>query len=87
MTGLLPLIQEAGYGQDLRREAQAGQCATIPLVRADAVKAAKRLTAILGRDTDIFADEHSNTIFVRASADKIKKAKEILQRLDAPSHC
>jgi hypothetical protein len=47
--------------------------------------AAKALTALLGRETHIVADEDTNTVLVLINADKIKKAKELIKPLDVKS--
>src|SRR5262245_17816846 len=57
----------------------------IPLVWADATKAAEMLTARLGKagDITIFADARSNSVFIRANTEKAEQAKVFLGRLDA----
>jgi Bacterial type II/III secretion system short domain len=76
---------ETCRAQNLGEEAKPPRYVSLALVRADAIKAAKRLTFLLGPDADIVADEETNTVFIRANADKIKKARDFLKRQDVPS--
>jgi type II secretory pathway component GspD/PulD (secretin) len=83
----LVLLSGAVYGQDLRSQAVVEQTVPLPLCHVNAVKAAKKLSALLGDDANILADEWSNTVFIRASADKTQKATKTLRLWDVPSCC
>jgi type II secretory pathway component GspD/PulD (secretin) len=50
----------------------------------NAGRAARRLAAILGKDSDatFVADEETNTVFIRASADRVRQAREIVRQID-----
>jgi type II secretory pathway component GspD/PulD (secretin) len=85
-TAILVALVSSDLPEGRCQEAKAQQYVHVPLVRADAVKAAKRLSLFLGKDTDAFGDKKSNTVFIRASADKIQRAKDFLQQLDEPSY-
>jgi general secretion pathway protein D len=62
------------------------QVATVPiqLKHISATRTAKKLTARLGQEraVTILADEESNTVFIRASADNVQQAKKIIRQLD-----
>jgi len=85
-TGFALLSCEDARAEELPQELKAQRYIPLPLVRADAVWAARKLKAVLGTDADIVADEETNTVFVRASAGTIERAKDILKRLDEPFH-
>jgi type II secretory pathway component GspD/PulD (secretin) len=82
------LFPACGYGQDYPREVPGGPSfSVLRLVTADAVRVATRLNAVLGGDgkTKIVADEPSNSILIRARAEKTRRARLIAGRLDVPS--
>jgi type II secretory pathway component GspD/PulD (secretin) len=78
---VLAALPVASLGEEAKRPRL-----SVPLVHANAIKAAKRLTVLLGPDADIVTDEETNTIIIRANADKIQRAKDFLKRLDTPSY-
>jgi type II secretory pathway component GspD/PulD (secretin) len=72
--------------QELRLELRVQpKTTTFSLMYIDAGKAAKKLTAVLGKDPGIaiFSDKDSNTVIVRAPVDQLREVKEILENLDA----
>jgi type II secretory pathway component GspD/PulD (secretin) len=82
---LASLVQQV---EEKCRESQAPrQLAVFRLKRIGAERMARKLKALLGEDPDIeyITDEPSNTLFLRASPDRIRQAREIIQRLDVPS--
>lgn len=79
---LLLLSQEMACGQ----ETNAQDYVSLPLRDMSAVTAAKKLRFILGTETHIVADDESNTVFIKGTADQIQSARKILQRLDVPSY-
>jgi type II secretory pathway component GspD/PulD (secretin) len=54
-----------------------------PLRRADALKTAARLSALLGcKRGSVTADATTNTIYIRACPEDLERAKRLLNRLD-----
>ncbi len=56
----------------------------VPLRCKEAIWAAEKLNALLGKDSDtlVLADRESNTVFIRGSAEQVEKARKALQRLE-----
>jgi type II secretory pathway component GspD/PulD (secretin) len=61
----------------------------LPLRYTDAGRVARKLTAALGRDNDalVYADERTNRVFVVAGAATVRRAREIVRRLDVRTDC
>ncbi len=83
-SSLFAGIEKTTHGQEAQGPTE--QVAAIPLVHVEAAKAAEKLKALLGRNTHIVVDEDTNTVFVRANADKLEEAKKRIKRLDVPSY-
>jgi hypothetical protein len=82
---LLP-FQATCYGQEDCRDMNAQQVVPLPLRSADARRAAKKVAAFLGTEGKVVADEQTNTIFVRASPERIERVRKVLEQLDKPSY-
>jgi type II secretory pathway component GspD/PulD (secretin) len=69
-------------------KAEQPQYTDFPLMEADAARCVKKLRRLLGEDgyTRIVSDERTNTVFIKASPEKLQRAKEILDRMDRPSY-
>src|SRR5262245_49443583 len=56
----------------------------LPLVHRDAAWAARKLTALPGKNDGvrIFADEATNAVLIRANATNVRRAREVLRWVD-----
>jgi type II secretory pathway component GspD/PulD (secretin) len=80
---VLAFEPEAGRGQPPRGVDQP-KPAAIQLVAADAECAAARLRVLVGPGAVVTADRATNTVFLRADARGLARARRLLARLDAP---
>jgi len=58
------------------------QFAQFHLVHIPADQAAARLTALLDRGTEVYAEPKSNTLYIRAGAADRERAREYIRRVD-----
>ncbi len=82
VAAILLLCQETADTQEVTSQ----RYVPLPLIHMKVGLVAKKLTAILGTKVDIFAHEHSNTLFIRGNAENVERCKAIIKQIDMPSH-
>jgi type II secretory pathway component GspD/PulD (secretin) len=72
-----------------RQPVAVAQAVCFPLRYADAARVARKLTAALGRGNDavVYADERTSRVFVVAGAATVRRATEVVRRLDVKTDC
>jgi type II secretory pathway component GspD/PulD (secretin) len=88
-VALLALLLGCGAdtgGEMLTRGVDGPKVVAISLIRADAEYAAARLKTLLGPGAEVTAYTETNTIFLRADAKDVERARGLLARLDEPRY-
>lgn len=85
-TVLILLFVGACSAQERVLGAQVQRTVALQPVRVAAQKVAKKLTTVLGKDIVVFVHEETETVIIRANGEQIRRAREILKRLDVEKY-